>query len=167
MTDLFDTDCDVDWVKAGREELDEAKTHLSSLSAPHGLGVSLSDLPTHVAIKHLEEGVGRLLTALYTAYNFMEEVDSERKDVDKALLDFNKDMEELSKRSPLSPEVKDATETFEEQRIRAGLFHNEVFPKLNDLLRGPFGMGDMTKEELKVLSACLDVAIAARDNKRR
>lgn len=49
---------------------------------------------------------------------------------------------------------------------RRQLFRDDVLVRLQDLAQHGKNAGDMTIEELKALSACLEVAQKARDNRR-
>ena len=147
-----------DWLRHAREYYDEFKVHVidPSLRGP----TPLADMPSHVAIGRIEQGMQSLGTLANMVLLFMEKIDGERKEVGQALQDFNKDMERLT------PGAKSlATEDVQSQRVE--VWNNEVIPRLRSLLQSDQSMGVTTLEELKALSACLGVAIKARDNNRR
>jgi hypothetical protein len=99
---------------------------------------------------------------------FMEKVDGEHKEVGQALQGFNQDMERLMPggtkgADPAPPEV----DKHEQRRLNMELYRTEILPKLNNTARPFDPIGDMNRSEILALSACLDVAIRARDNTRR
>lgn len=155
-----------DWLRHAREHFEEFKGYVTnpSLSGP----TSLSDMPPHVAIGRIEQGMLSLSVLVNMVLLFMEKVDGESKEVGKVLADFNKDMAELNTKSTTKPQAVELTgaEKLEQHHRNLILFRDEVFPKLYDLMNAYDKVGDMNRSELLALSACLDVAIKARNNKR-
>lgn len=149
-----------DWLKHGREYFEEFKQHVLCSNTP------LNELPQQVAIGRIEQGLQALGPMFNMMLLFMEQLDGERKEMGKALQDFNKDMEKINA-DAAAQKTLSAQELREKRELNQMLWDQEVQSKLENLGNARNKIGDMNRSEILALSAGLDVALRARDNDRR
>lgn len=127
-------------------------------------GAEFDQLPPHAAVTRLAKGLAGLGASLNGVLQYLIEGD---KDARKTLKEFKQDMEKIEPLPKVTreshPNIPGPGARYDNQSV----WRDEVQPKLENLANSHDKVGGMTRSEILVLSAGLDVAIRARNNERK